>query len=173
MSRIVAIFLTVTLAGCATAEYYVPISGAQPQEYYSCGIPGGHGVLKLTKDASVAVSMSPADDAFWINIQVSLFNGATLEFLSATVVFTAKDAPPVELVISPTSGGRLSPLDPQVPLVARTPYQPYIINLRAPAGRYHEASLRLPAMQVSGQVFPERHISFVHREKTGVISCVQ
>jgi hypothetical protein len=173
MPRIVAALLATALAGCTTAEYYLPVSGAEPREYYSCGTPGGHGGIKLTNDASVSVSMSPATDAFWINIQVALVNGATLKLLSDTVVFSTADGPPVELVISPASGGRLPSIDPRSLLVARTPYRPYIINLQAPAGMYREVGLRLPAMRVDGQVFPERHISFVHRAKKGVISCVQ
>ena len=174
MSRFVATLLAATLAGCTTtAEYYLPVSGAEPREYYSCGYPGGYGGIKLSDDASVSVGMTPAADAFWINIQVALVNGATLEFLSDTVVFSAADTPPVELIISPTSGDHLPSLDPKVPLVARTPYRPYIINLQAPAGAYHEVSLRLPAMRVDGQIFPERHISFVHRRKSGIVSCVQ
>ena len=173
MPRIVATLLAATLVGCATTEYYVPASGAEPREYYSCGIPGGYGIIKLTNDASISVDMSPAVDAFWINIQVALVNGATLEFLSDTVGFSAMDGPSVDLVISPTSGGRLPSLDPTVPLIARTPYRPYVINLQAPPGSYHEVSLRLPTMRVNGQVLPEHHASFVHRERKGVLSCVQ
>ena len=173
MPRILAIFLAATVAGCTTAEYYLPISGAESEEYYSCGVAGGYGGIKLTDDASVSVSLSRTVDAFWINIQVALVNGATLELLSDTVTFSAADRPAVELIISRTSGGRLPSLDPQIPLVARAPYRPHIINLQAPAGTYHQVSLRLPAMRVDGQVFPDRHSSFVHRERKGVISCVQ
>ena len=173
MPRIVATFLAVAMAGCTTAEYYVPVSGAEPREYRSCGIPGGYGSIKLTNDASVSVDMSPAVDAFWINIQVALVNGATFEFLSDTVGFTAADGPLLDLVISPTSGGRLPSLDPRVPLVARAPYLPYVINLQAPPGTYQEVSIRLPPVRVNGRVFSGREISFVHRAKNGVLSCVQ
>lgn len=173
MSRIIAILLAAALAGCITSEYYVPVSGAEAQEYSSCGVPDGHGGIKLTDDASISIAMSPGTDALWINIQVALVNGATLEFLSDTVVFSVAGKPSVELTISPESGGRLPSLDPQTPLVARTPYRPYIINLRAPAGSYDQVSMRLPQIRVNGQVFPEHHTSFVHREKKGVISCVQ
>ena len=106
-------------------------------------------------------------------MQVSLVDGAMLELLSDTVVFTPAGMPSVELVISPTSGGRLPSIDPRTPLAARIPYRPYVINLQAPPGDYPSVDLRVPAMRVDGQVFPERHVSFAYREKKGAMSCMQ